>query len=97
MYKEETRISVKLELDSRSSKYGFDYRIVQINGHIPIRIPRIYRVDIGLSAHAAGIRDGDFIVKINDTYTSDLSYEEVQWRLYERLNEVELRIRRIDE
>lgn len=82
-----------LRLDSRSSNYGFDFRVLEINdesGNLLRRVPRIFRVEIGMSAHLAGLRDGDYILEINGESTELMEHETVEKKLFQSLNEVDL-------
>lgn len=93
--KEEATITttrkVNLSLDSsRSSKFGLDYRILEIDGR---QVPRIYRVEIGLSAHQAGLRDGDYILSINGESTANMSQEQVDEKIKSgELSAIELEV-----
>lgn len=81
--------NIRLTLDSRSSKFGFDFRILEIGWRY---VPRIYRVEIGLSAHEAGLRDGDFILSVNGESTENMTLEEVAEKIRSCPNEIELQV-----
>lgn len=81
--------NIRLTLDSRSSKYGFDFRILEVGTR---KVPRIHRVEIGLSAHEAGLRDGDFILSVNEKSTENMTLEQVNEEIFSNQNEVELQV-----